>query len=54
MSVFVGGGTRELTEVSAVLADFSEYGTGGGLCYTFSESPAKGLFGDVWVGGGGA
>ena len=57
MSVFVGGGggaTGELTEVLAVSADFSEYVVPeGGVCYTFSESPKKGLFGDVWVGGGG-
>ena len=25
----------------------------GGGCYTFSDSPRRWLFGDVWVGGGG-
>ena len=43
-----GGGTGELMEVLAVSADFSEYGVpkggGGGVCYTFSESPEKGFF----------
>ena len=57
MSVFTGGGEgqkRPLTGVFVLSADFSEYGVPlVGVCYTFSESHLKGLFGDVWVEGRG-
>ena len=57
MGVFTGGGggaIHPLTVVFALSADFSEYGVPlVGVCYTFLESHRKGLFGDVWVGGGG-
>ena len=54
---FHGGGgalIHPLTGVFVLSAGFSEYGVPlVGVCYTFSESHRKGLFGDVWVGGGG-
>ena len=59
-----GGGGGRNSQITAHLSDcifvycrlFSEkmlFRRGGGGCYTFSDSPWRWLFGDVWLGGGG-